>query len=392
MKKHSTVLGILLTMMTTSYSQAQTIMFDDFNYTSPSDAQFGAFNKWNIINGTSSPIFGSTYSKNNITIETDAAIANNKLVTLSTVFTGATKDYSNSRIETGDMTYFEGTYAARVYFTDNPNVYKDGNIQTFYTITDYSLHEDGTKYSEIDFEYMASDYWGTGTSSDKVMYMTSWNHVIEDPWDAYKAYLSPKGSLAGWHTLVVSAADKKNVKFYIDGVLKGQVSVTDGDNSKKNKTLSVYPRTNMQVAFANWIYNDGNGGLGSSTVNRTSTMKVDWVMYYKDQDLNPTQVDTYVADYRTRGLRRRNLAGKEYYETITAVEDIALTEELLVTPNPSTNGIFNLSTIVKDAVIYNAQGETVLSIENATSIDLSSQASGLYFLKTENKTIKLIKY
>ncbi|MBC7416620.1 MAG: T9SS type A sorting domain-containing protein [Pedobacter sp.] len=332
------------------------------------------------------------YSKNNITIETDATIANNKLVTLSTVFTGATKAYSNSRIETGDMTYFEGTYAARVFFTDNPNTYKDGNIQTFYTITDYTLHENAAKYSEIDFEYMASDYWGTGTSSDKVMYMTSWNHVIEDPWDAYKAYLHPKGTMAGWHTLVVTAADKKNVKFYIDGVLKGQISVTDGDNTQNNKTLSVYPRTNMQVAFANWIYNDSNGGLGSSTANRTSTMKVDWVMYYKDQDLTPTQVNTYVTDYRTRGLRRRNLAGQEYYETVTGLEEVEINTELVVIPNPSTSGVFNLKNSLANAVVYNPQGEIVATVENASIIDLSKQTAGVYFLKTETQTLKLIKY
>lgn len=291
-----------LTVFLSQTGHAQTIMFDDFTYSGVTDGQLSSFNKWNIINGTSGPPEGGQYRSDNITFITDPASVNNKLMTLSTTVNGQTKATTHARIETNGFEYFEGTYSARVYLSDVPFTYKDGNVQTFYTIVSSSLGTDGSKYSELDFEYMAADKWGI-SADNKVLYLTSWNRYIADPWQAWKRYFSYQQSYAGWHTFTVSCTDGVNVKFWIDNDYKGAMSTTDNDGS------SVYPRSPMQVAFANWIWNNV---VGTNTANRTTTMQVDWVLFSKNQEMTPQQVEAQVATYRSQGLQRRNLAGNTY--------------------------------------------------------------------------------
>ena len=283
-------------------STAQTIMFDDFNYESVNDAQLTSFNKWNVINGVSGPPEGGLYQRNNIQFKADPTNPSNKLMTLATTVNGQTKAITHSRIETQGYEYFEGTYAARVYFSETPFGYKDANIQTFYTIVGSNLSGDGSKYSELDFEYMAADKWGI-SENNQVMYLTSWNRYIADPWQAWKRYWSEKKSYAGWHTFVVSCTDGKNVNYYMDGQFITSMATTDNDGT------SVYPRSMMQVAFANWVW---NSVIGASTDSRSTTMEVDWVLFQKNTALTPAQVNTQVSTFRTQGVQRQNLAGQKH--------------------------------------------------------------------------------
>lgn len=300
--KFTRISTLMMSLMISFSVFAQTIMFDDFTYTNIDDPQLSSFNKWGIVHGTSGPPEGAQYSRNNIAFINDPNRAGNRLMTLSTTVNGSTKATTHSRIETAGFDYFEGTYAARVFFSDVPFTYKDGNVQTFYTIVSSALAGDGSRYSELDFEYLAADKWGI-SPDNPVMYMTSWNRYIANPWQAWKRYFYSQRSWAGWHTCVVSCTDGVNVKFWIDGVYYGAMSVTDNDGS------SVYPRNPMNISFANWIWNNVTG---SSTANRTTTMQVDWVLFYQNQELSPTQVDNLVASYRSQGLQRRNLQGQTY--------------------------------------------------------------------------------
>ena len=95
----------------------------------------------------------------------------------------------------------------------------------------------------------------------------------------------------------------------MDNTLIATHSVTDNETQAG---LSVYPRSNMQVAFANWIWNNV---LGTSNANRENTFMTDWVLYYKNTALDLTQINTLVANYKAQGLKRRNLAGQTFYET-----------------------------------------------------------------------------
>jgi len=313
MKKYIQVLSnsklLILTFIFFGLSgQAQVIMFDDFNYSGNTDPQLASFNKWQIINGVSGPPEGATYSRNNVNFITDPNDASNKLMTLKTTVNGQSKAITHSRIESS-YEYFEGTYASRVYLSDEAFASKDANIQTFFTIVSSSLAQDGSKYSELDIiEYMAADKWGV-SPDNRVGYTTSYHKYIANPWTPWKTYSTQQKSLAGWHTFIATCTDGVNIRYYMDNTLIASHSVTDNETQAG---LSVYPRSNMQVAFANWIWNNV---LGTSNANRENTFMTDWVLYYKNTALDLTQINTLVANYKAQGLKRRNLAGQTFYET-----------------------------------------------------------------------------
>ncbi|TDO73303.1 putative secreted protein (Por secretion system target) [Flavobacterium chryseum] len=287
---------------------AQVIMFDDFNYSGNTDPQLASFNKWQIINGVSGPPEGATYSRNNVNFITDPNDSANKLMTLKTTVNGQSKAVTHSRIESS-YEYFEGTYASRVYLSDESFISKDANIQTFFTIVSSSLAQDGSKYSEMDIiEYMAADKWGV-SPDNRVGYTTSYHKYIANPWKPWKTYSTQQKSLAGWHTFIATCTDGVNIRYYMDNTLIATHSVTDNETQAG---LPVYPRSTMQVAFANWIWNNV---LGTGTNNRENTFMTDWVLYYKNTALDLAQVNTLVANYKAQGLKRRNLAGQTFYET-----------------------------------------------------------------------------
>lgn len=288
-------------------SSAQVIMFDDFNYSGNTDPQLSSFNKWQIVNGVSGPPEGATYSRNNVNFITDPNDASNKLMTLKTTVNGQSKEVTHSRIESS-YEYFEGTYASRVYLSDEAFASKDANIQTFFTIVSSALAQDGSKYSELDIiEYMAADKWGV-SPDNRVGYTTSYHKYIANPWTPWKTYSTQQKSLAGWHTFIATCTDGVNIRYYMDNTLIATHSVTDNETQAG---LSVYPRSNMQVAFANWIWNNV---LGTGTNNRENTFMADWVLYYKNTALDLNQINTLVANYRSQGLKRRNLAGQTFYD------------------------------------------------------------------------------
>lgn len=277
-------------------------MFDDFVYQDVNDTALN-FNKWKIVEGINGPPSGAMYRSENVFFTNSEVNPTDKYVNLST--TVANGNTTHARIQTNGFEYFEGTYAARVYYTDNPFIYEDANIQTFYTIVDWTLSGDGSKYSELDFEYMASDRWGL-SEKNEVMYLTAWNRYIAEPWQAWKRYWYEVKSYEGWHTFVVSCTDGVNVNFYMNGEFITSMSTTDNDGT------SVYPRSPMQVAFANWIWNNV---VGTSTQDRTSTMKADWVYYIDQIAYNPAQVDSVVRAKKSAGIIRENLEGGVRYST-----------------------------------------------------------------------------
>ncbi|QSB29347.1 carbohydrate-binding protein [Flavobacterium sp. CLA17] len=229
-------------------------------------------------------------------------------MTLKTTVNGQSKAVTHSRIESS-YEYFEGTYASRVYLSDESFTTKDANIQTFFTIVSSSLAQDGSKYSEMDIiEYMAADKWGV-SPDNRVGYTTSYHKYIANPWKPWKTYSTQQKSLAGWHTFIATCTDGVNIRYYMDNTLIATHSVTDNETQAG---LPVYPRSTMQVAFANWIWNNV---LGTGTGNRENTFMTDWVLYYKNTALDLTQINTLVTNYKAQGLKRRNLAGQTFYDT-----------------------------------------------------------------------------
>lgn len=317
---------VLLLLLGTWTSHAQTIVFDDFNYASNTDPAISSFNRWEIVNGTDGPIYPASYQRNQITFTEDVGLQGNKIMSVNATCTNQVSGIVNGRIQTSGYEYTEGTYAARVFFDDAPVANQDGSIQTFYSIVNYLLGPDASKYSEVDFEYLPYNVWGN--RSEKTMYMTSYNSYTEN--QLINASIPSVKSYAGWHTLVYSFTDKVNVKFWIDGLYLGSVSLSS-DPSK----VTVYPRSPMQVAFANWIWHNAASGnfTGPGILSRTYSMKVDWFLYIKGSEVLPSAVTDMVNVYRSQGVQRRNLAGEVYPIATNILPQIQLV-------SPSMGGTF----------------------------------------------------
>lgn len=276
--------------------------FDDFDYSSYSDN--GLTNMgWEIIDKGSGSPNDANYRKENVTFAEDPYLNGNKFMILTSKTSNTAGSMELARIQSKTI-FLQGTYAARVYFDDNPNKYKDGNVETFYTINKLKYDFD-PDYSECDFEYLPYDVWGVNPGH-QTMYLTTWETYQANPFVKDRAYSTVKSSFSGWHTLLLQATNGKTVKYYIDGKL-----ICEHDKSTLGH--NVYPETSMQIAFANWIFlGDNNIGLGTSPATRDCNMKVDWVYHAKDTELNTAQVEYLVNDFRKNSIQRLNTMSVKY--------------------------------------------------------------------------------
>ncbi|MBB4843005.1 hypothetical protein HNP55_001524 [Paucibacter oligotrophus] len=183
--------------------------------------------------------------------------------------------------------YLEGTYAARVRFSDQPLSGLDGDpvIQTFYVVSPLR-HDFDPLFSELDFEYLPNGGWG----SDKTrLYGISWQTVQLEPWQAFNQSHEEMGSLDGWHVLMMQIAGGKT-RLYLDGRLLAQ-------HGGRN-----YPVSLMSINFNLWFSPDGL--LEKSDQPRVYEEDVDWVFHARNQVLSPKQVLAEVKRLRAAGVKQ----------------------------------------------------------------------------------------
>jgi hypothetical protein len=190
--------------------------------------------------------------------------------------------------------YIEGTYAARVRFSDNPASGSDGDqvVQTFYMITPYEkpLKPD---YSEMDFEYLPNGGWG-GTPT--TMHVTTWETVQIEPWNADNISSSKQESMDGWHTLVVQVTDG-TVRYYVDGELLAQHGG------------QYYPDAPMSINFNLWFI---DGGFNQSTDIREYQEDIDWVFHEAGVSLMPDEVVEKVSQFRNANIDFQDTVSSEF--------------------------------------------------------------------------------
>ncbi|MCC3376759.1 discoidin domain-containing protein [Cohnella sp. REN36] len=264
-------------------AQPQT-MFDDFSYSGSSDSLLGT-HQWTVRTGSGGPgPAGVSWLANNITFVTDPANSSNKLMRLKVNTNGTGASTNQAEIFTPEK-YFEGTYAARVKFTDSPTVGTDGDEvnQTFFTISTLRYDNDPL-YSEMDFEYLPNGGWGITSSA---MTNTTWYTYSNNPPKDDFVETDHMGSYAGWHTLVVTAASGV-VNYYVDGTLTATASG------------KYYPRTKMAIDFNHWFLSDG---LMSQSGTRTYAEDVDWVYHAKGVAMSTSAVNAAVANYRAQNIK-----------------------------------------------------------------------------------------
>ena len=256
---------------------SENILFDDFNYT---DSTQMPTNGWYVRTGGGGPgISGASWSADYVTFLDDPDNNSNRLMRMraSTAGSGATTVQSQI---THDGNYLRGTYAARMYFYNEPASGTDGDqiVETFYTITPLAFSMD-PDYSEIDFEYLANGGWG---QSQPTMFLTTWETYQPDPWLADNTHTTLVADHTGWRTLVVQV-DEDQVRYYIDGTLRA----THGGK--------YYPETAMSINFNIWFI---EGGLINSSSERVYQQDVDWVYFVDQEVLSPQEVQAQVEQLR----------------------------------------------------------------------------------------------
>ena len=259
-------------------------LFDDFTYTSAAEMER---NGWILRTKPGWPgVPGASWTGNVEVGVPDAASASNRLVRMRAI-TDGTKTRQAQFCH--QRKYDEGTYAARVRFSDAPVSGPDGDqiVQTFYTIAPLKSPLD-TDYSELDFEYLPNGGWGSG---ELTLFVTTWETFHPEPkWLQINKSTNVQSSRNGWRTLVLQVAGGE-ATYFIDGEKLG----THGG--------PYYPEEPMSINFNLWFIRDQ---LVKSSARRTYAQEVDWVFHEAGSVLSPAQVRERVAAFQQSGVAFRD--------------------------------------------------------------------------------------
>ncbi|MGW5850263.1 cellulose binding domain-containing protein [Streptomyces sp. NPDC055254] len=255
-------------------------LFDDFTYASHTDPAVSAHG-WSIRSNAGGPgVGGATWAPENVTFPVEGG---NSLMNLETSTAGTGASTKHTEVLTRATKFKNGTYAARVKFSDAPKYGPDGDhlVQTFFTINDLKAPM-ADDYAEYDFEYLPNGGWGEPAN---ILYTTSWETYRPDPWEAVNQHSEVRTSYAGWHDLVLTI-DDSTITYYVDGRHFG------------THDARYLPERPMSINFNQWLI-DLNGQPGSTP--RAYDQKVDYVLHVKDRVLTPAQVAAKVNAYRAAG-------------------------------------------------------------------------------------------
>ncbi|MDT5121357.1 MAG: hypothetical protein QOC96_839 [Acidobacteriota bacterium] len=262
------------------------ILFDDFSYSNHEEM---TKHGWIIRTVAGWPgVPGATWWSEGVSFLKDESAPGNSILrmTSSTDGTGA---HTNQTQICHERKYLEGTYAARVRFSDNPLAGPGGDqlVESFYTICPLKAPMD-PDYSELDFEYLPNGGWGI---SGATLYETTWETFSPEPnWKKDNIFNTESGSQAGWHTLVTQVANGK-VRYFVDGKLMAE----HGDR--------FYPESLMSINFNLWFIRDG---MTKAQGARRYNEDIDWVFHEAKTALTPEQVEAKVAAMRRNSVKFRD--------------------------------------------------------------------------------------
>ncbi|MBT9491267.1 MAG: glycoside hydrolase family 16 protein [Paucibacter sp.] len=256
--------------------------FDDFSYADPAAL---VAKGWTPRSKAGHPgVVGASWSAKQFSLLDDPLNAANRLLRITANTDGTGAGTSQAQL-CHARKYLEGTYAARIRFTDKPVAGVDGDpvIQTFYAVTPLK-HDFDPDFSEMDWEYLPNGGWG---SEKTRLYGIAWQTVQLEPWQAHNQQHEEFGSLDGWHQLMMQVSEGR-VKLFLDG----RHIATHGGRT--------YPVSPMSINFNLWF---SPGGLLPKTEQvRRYEQDVDWVFHARNEVLSPAQVDAEVARLRAAGV------------------------------------------------------------------------------------------
>jgi len=258
------------------------LFFDDFNYRDLSGLWAQG---WTPRSKAGHPgVTGARWSAEQLSLVDDPQQAGNRLLRLSAQTDGSGAGTAQAQI-CHQRKYMEGTYAARLRFSDAPVRGVDGDpvIQTFYVVAPLR-HDFDPEFSEIDWEYLPNGGWG---SEKTRLYGIAWQTVQLEPWKSYNQSHEEFTNLNGWHQLLMQVSGGQ-VKLFLDG---RQLAAHGGRN---------YPVSLMSINFNLWF--SPGGLLPASSQARAYEQDVDWVFHARNKVLSPAEVDAEVKRLRAGGV------------------------------------------------------------------------------------------
>lgn len=268
------------------------VMFDDFHYDSAADPDLAAHG-WTVRTSRGGPgVPGASWLASNVSFPANDG---ERVLQLRLATDGTAAGTSQAELY-HQRKFADGTYAARVRFSDAPASGGDGDhvVQTFFTITPLEAPLD-PDYGELDFEYLPNGGWGV---SGPILYQVTWETYQGDPWIADNISNSQSTSHDGWHDLVIQVAGGARggvVKYFVDGQRVAQ------------HTGRYYPETPMSINFNHWLI-DLTGHTGGTSVYLE---QVDWVYFAENKLVAPGKVSDRVAGYRSSGVAHIDSVGAE---------------------------------------------------------------------------------
>jgi hypothetical protein len=262
------------------------VLFDDFSY---GNKELMKKNGWILRTEPGWPgIPGATWAEEGVSVLKHPDQSSNWIVRMTSSTDGTSANTTQTQF-CHQRKYLEGTYAARVRFTDKPVSGPGGDqlVQSFYTISPLKAPMD-LDYSELDWEYLPNGGWGI---DGPTLYATTWETFSPEPnWKKDNVFKTTNGSQAGWHTLVTQVMDQK-VRYFANGKLFAEHGG------------SYYPEDTMSINFNLWFIRDG---MIKSNERRQYHEDIDWVFHQAGVALTPEQVEAAVAGMRKKAVKFRD--------------------------------------------------------------------------------------
>jgi hypothetical protein len=258
------------------------VLFDDFSYSSTEQL---SRHGWIVRTADGWPgIPGARWLTSNVSLLQDPDQPRNRILRLTSSTDGTPTATTQTQV-CHQRKYLEGTYAARVRFSDRPVSGPGGDqlVESFYMISPLKAPMDPT-YSELDYEYLPNGGWG---ETDQKIYGTTWFTFSPEPnWKSDNVSNGLAGSEDGWHTLVLQVGGGK-VRYFIDG------------KPLAEHGGKYYPRSLMSINFNLWFIKDG---FANVTGKRSYQEDIDWVYHQVNAIVAPAEVENAVANYRRRQM------------------------------------------------------------------------------------------
>ena len=259
------------------------LLFDDFTYANHKQLKK---NGWIIRTEAGWPgVPGAKWLESGVSLLKDQ---DNIILRMTSSTDGTSANTTQTQI-CHQRKYLEGTYAARVRFSDSPISGPDGDqvVESFYTIAPLKAPMD-PDYSELDWEYLPNGGWGI---DGPTLYATTWETFSPEPnWKKDNVFQTASGNMGGWHTLVTQVSDQK-VRYFVDGKL----FVEHGGN--------YYPEDTMSINFNLWFVRDG---MVKANEPRQYQEDIDWVFFQANAALTPEQVEAAVSAMRRTRVKFRD--------------------------------------------------------------------------------------